>query len=139
MTNRDELIDSLITHETSAVDWHQVPENVVAGFGLSLGLFRDSAHVHQQRRVAWGTTVGGIISMALLCVACMVTGTSGWVTAGLIVVHQALRSGFLFWKMKNSEKDMELLQEQAVDYAKHLAEKYPAASKQLITEGETSA
>ena len=139
MTTKSEsdIVDSLIMQETSKVDWHQVPGNVAAGFGLSVGLFRDSVNVKQQRRIAWGTTIGGIVSMSVLAVTCMVTGTSGWFAVGLILIHQSLRSAFLFWKMKQSEKDMEELQEQAIDYAKHLAETYPDAINQLITEGET--
>jgi hypothetical protein len=126
VTHDVDLVDARIMDETSTVDWHAVSESEAASFGLSLGLYRDQVHVYEKRRVAWGTGTGSVLSISAMAAVAMLTHAGGWFAVSLIIFTQAFRAGWLYWKMRQSEKDIKLVQDSAIDNARHLAGLHPA-------------
>src|SRR5579875_3124364 len=94
----DVQIDALMTDEGARVDWHQVTEAEASGFGLALALYRDVVHTYQNRRTAWGTATGGVISMAVLALACILVGAGPWFALSVILGTQAIRALWLYLK-----------------------------------------
>jgi len=118
-------VDARVVDEASKVDWHSVSEAEASSFGLALGLYRDVVHTHEKRRVAWGTAVGGNISMCVLAIACLVCGTSPWFALAVVAATQTCRALWLYLKVHQSARDVRALEQQAIDVARELACLHP--------------
>ena len=118
-------IDARLVDEAGAVDWHRVSEEEASSFGLALGMYRDVVHTHEKRRVAWGTATGGVISMSVLSLACLLCGTGPWFALSVVLGSQAIRALWLYLKAHQSSRDVKMLEEQAIDVAKELACRHP--------------
>jgi len=131
----DIQIDALMTDEVSRVDWNQVSEDEAVGFGLALSFYRDTAHAHRERRIAWGTAAGSVISMVALTLACLVAHRSPWFALGLVAVTQGLRASWLYWKAFQAAQDVRVMESQAVAVARELAAAHPAKGPDTYDSG----
>lgn len=122
----DIAVDARLVDEASQVDWHAVSTAEASSFGLALGLYRDVVHTHEKRRVAWGTATGGVISMSVLAIACLLCGTGPWFALSVVVATQMVRALWLYLKVHQSSRDVQALEGQAVDVARELAAIHPA-------------
>lgn len=121
----DTDIDRRIAGEVANVDWHTVSEAEGASFGLALGLYRDVLHSYEKRRVAWGTATGGVISLTAMCLLGLAVHAPPLFILTLIIVTQTARALWLFYKTRQSAGDVGLLEQQAVDSARLLADAHP--------------
>jgi hypothetical protein len=117
--------DDMIAKETDNIDWHAVSEAEGASFGLALGIHRDALHVYEKRYVAWGTVVGGVISMAVLSLVALLAGAGPAFALKLVIVTQVVRALWLLWKTYHCGKDVLGLGQQAIDFAHELAQRHP--------------
>jgi hypothetical protein len=122
----DVAVDARIADETAAVDWDAVTTSEASAFGLALGLYRDVLHTYEKRRVAWGTATGGVISMSVLALACILMHAGPWFALSVVLGTQTLRALWLYLKAHQSRRDVKALEEQALDYAKELAAIHPS-------------
>lgn len=119
-------VDARIADETSQVDWDAVTTSEATAFGLALGMYRDVVHTYEKRRVAWGTATGGVISMCVLALACLLLRTGPLFALSIVLATQAMRALWLFWKSVQSKQDVKLLEGQAMEVALDLARLHPA-------------
>jgi hypothetical protein len=122
----DTALDAGLINESAKIDWHSVSEAEASSFGLALGLYRDVAHTCEKRRVAWGTAVGGVISMSVIAISCLLIGTGPWFAISVVVCSQLVRALWLYLKAYQSSRDVRMLGDQALDVVKELATIHPA-------------
>ena len=125
MTDVDIQVDALMMDEAARVNWHALNEAEAASFGLAMGLLRDVSHTHQQRRVAWGTATGGVISMSVLALACMAFGAGPWFALGVVIGTQAIRALVLYLKAHRAAQDVKFVEQQALEVIRELAAAHP--------------
>lgn len=118
-------IDDEILKELDSVDWHAVSQPDAASFGLSIGFFRDSNEACRLRKTALGTALGGVISTSVLAIVALLLGAGPWFALNLVMVHQVIRAAVLWWRARQTQKEREVIRQQAVDTAKRLVERYP--------------
>lgn len=119
-------VDQTILKEVDAVNWSTVSEADAASFGLAVGFFRDSNRVCQLRRTAWGTAVGGVVSSSVLAILALALGAGPWFALNLVMVHQTIRAAVLWWRSRQALKQRAAIEQQALEVAKDLAQRYPA-------------
>ena len=125
-SDMDIQVDALMMDEASRVNWHALSEGEAASFGLAMGLLRDVSHTHQQRRVAWGTATGGVISMTVLALACLVFGSGPWFALSVVIGTQAIRALVLYWRTHQASRDVKFVEQQALEVIRELAAAHPA-------------
>lgn len=122
----DVAVDALMMDEAAKVDWHKVTEAEATSFGLAMGLYRDVSHSKQHRRVAWGTATGGVISMSVLSLACLLIGTGPWFALSVVLGSQAIRALWLYLKAYQASRDVKFMEQQALEVIRELAAAHPA-------------
>ena len=120
-----DFVDSRIMDEATNVDWDKVSKPDAASFGLTLGLFRDAAHVDTLRAAAFYQSLGNFISLAALAAVCGITDLGKYFIA-VVLVHQAIRTLSFLWRKRAATKHLHFAEDHAVEEARSLAHKYQA-------------
>lgn len=123
--------DDRLEAEASKVNWHKVTEAETASFGLALGICRDARTDHCQRRIAWGTATGGVISASVLALCCLFLNVGTGFTVSVIIASQAARVLWLYLKAHRASRDIGVFEQQTIDVAKELATLHPVNSDPL--------
>jgi len=77
---------------------------------LAIDIADAALHAYEKRRVAWGTALGGVISVAMMTVLGVLVGASGYFIAGLIVTTQVFRTLWLGYKAFRAGQECDRLQ-----------------------------
>ena len=117
--------DEVMADETSRVDWHQITEQEGVTFGIAVSLYNDVVQTYEKRRTAWATATGGVISMSVLAIFCALCHTNPWITVGVIVGTQALRTLWLYRNVYLAAQDTKMMERQAIEVVRELAALHP--------------
>jgi hypothetical protein len=123
--NERSTVDDNVASEATNIDWHMVTEAEAASFGLALGLYRDIQQVYEKRRVAWGTALGGVVSMCVLILTAHFVGAGPRFALSIVVASQTIRVLWLWWKAQQSKQDVKALETQALELAHELSQQHP--------------
>ena len=105
----------------------ELDEASMARLDLALEEHSNSADVYQLRRAIWETSVGSIISMVVITLACIVSGVKGWVALGLIIATQVLRSAWLCRRMLQARRMASIMDAQTSELITELEERFPSS------------
>ena len=118
-------IDHEMAEAAAQVDWHKVTEAEAASFGLAVSFYREVVQAWLLRRAQWGTAVGGVISMAVLSIVCMLCHTSGWFALMVIIGSQVVRALWLYLKSYRAARVCGQFEQQCIDVVGELAQLHP--------------
>ena len=120
-----DLADARLVDETSKVNWHAVTEGEAAAFGLALSMYRDQVHVQDMRRAAMQNSFGTLISASVLSVLFLLAGVNPFVALGVIIASMTARTCLLVWANKETQSDVQVFEDQALECADNLAKLHP--------------
>ena len=115
----------ILLKEVENVNWEAVPSFEVDSANLAIDFFKESDLTRQLRQVALGTALGGVLSTSVLAILALLMGASVQFTLGLILVHQALRAGILWWHSRKATSQYVEIEKQTISTAERLAKQYP--------------
>ncbi len=121
-----DLIDARLVDETSKVDWNAVTEGEAAAFGLALSMYRDQVHVQEMRRAAMQNACGTLISASVLSTLFLLVGVNPFVALGVVIASMAARYGLLVWAHHETQRDVKVFEDQALECTDSLAKLHPA-------------
>lgn len=122
--SKSEGLDYRLENEVPEIDWKKLSERDAAEFGLLLGKYRELTHDEELRRCAFMTSVGGVIGIVAISIACMFAGIDVY-AAMIILFAQFLRSIRLYLKARKWRTWIVDLEDGTLDFARELAKRHP--------------
>ena len=82
---------------------------------LAIDIADEALNNYEKRFAAAGTSLGGVLSIAVLTVIGLFAGVSGYLIAGLIIATQSFRTLWLWYKAYYVGQECERLQREVLD------------------------
>lgn len=127
--NRSEgTLDDRLENDLASIDWSKLSQHDAVQFGLLLGKYRELTLKPAYDRVAYMTTFGGVIGIAVITAACWIAFLDGYTTLLVVLLAQTLRGLRLYLKHRKGRVVINDLEDDIIAFVRQLSKRHPVDS-----------
>ena len=121
MSRNETTLDDRLENDVGPIDWSKLSKRDAVEFGQLLGKYNELTLKPAYDRVAYMTTFGGVIGIAVITAACWLAMLDGYAPLMIVLLAQSLRGLRLYLKHRKGRKDILSLEDGIVDFARQLS------------------
>jgi hypothetical protein len=125
MSRNETALDERLENDVGPIDWSKLSRRDAAEFAQLLGKYNELTLKPAYDHVAYMTTFGGVIGIAVVGAACWLAMLDGYTPLMAVLLAQSMRGVRFYLKHRKGRKAILSLEDGIVDFARQLSRAHP--------------